>query len=198
MQGAFVDIGRDVVAVPFLIVGCEMLCTGHNSLALYAFYHTCRSLSGKEGVFSVVFEVAPAKRGAVYVHSGTEQDVDASGACILADACSHFHDHIPVPCRCCRHSAGIQGAFLVAADELCAEVVAYALRTVRHTDFRNSEAVYGADEEGIVASDIVDFFLEGHLLYQSAGPCFVFRSDRLGQGMSRGEHGRTQNEYGSF
>lgn len=67
--------------------------------------------------------------------------------------------------------------FLVTADELGAEIVAHALRAVGHADFGNPEPRYGADEEGIVTSDIVDLLFERHSPDQLTGTCLVFRGD---------------------
>ena len=62
MQRPLVDVRRNMMSVPLLVIGGEMLHTRHYTLLLHSLdIGSCR-LSGQIGVLTVIFEIPTAKR----------------------------------------------------------------------------------------------------------------------------------------
>ena len=168
MKGSYIDIGRDAVSCIFLIVRSKMLHAGHYILALHAIDITCGNLTGKIWILSEILEVASAERGAVYVCSRAEKDVDTSGSRILSERNTHLVDKCLVPCCGSCHTTWIECT-------LC--VVSNTLRTVSHSDQRKSKAWNLPDIPVLVSGYVVDLFLKGHLLDNFSSAILMFLSN---------------------
>ena len=101
-----------------LVVGREMLHCSHDPLVLYAEDVFLRGFRSQIRVFAHVFVVSSAHRSPVDVHSRSQHDLHSACFRITAKPRTHLVGKLPVPCRCGKYAARIEGALGVVSDSL--------------------------------------------------------------------------------
>ena len=96
-HGALVDIDVDVVPVVLLIVERVVLDGGDDALRLHALDVGHDHARVQEGIFREVLEVAAGDGRAGDVDAGAEQEIDAAGAGIAAQALAELARKVPDP-----------------------------------------------------------------------------------------------------
>ena len=163
VQSAFVHFRTDVMTVPFLVVAGKVFDRGEHLLRLNAPDHRRHHLAGQKGIFTHVFEIAPAQRRAIDIHRRSEQNIHAARPTIAPQTLPDSFGHLTVPRGRQRNTSRVtrRGA-----------VVAAAHRPIRHFDGRDPEPLDGADVKPLRAADVIDFLLERHAREQVIHPLF--------------------------
>ncbi len=171
-HGALVGVGADVVAVVLLIIQGKVLDGGDDALGLDALDEWNHQDGVQIGVFREVLEVAAGHGRAGNVDAGTEQEIDAACAGILAEALADLARQGRVPCGGQRHAAGIGGGGSPGA---------HADGGVGHLEAWQVDGGGGMGVHVIDAADELDLLLESKFGQPGVG---------FGLDGRRGGHGR--------
>ena len=117
-----------------------MLGRHAHALALDTLHHGGADGAGDEGVFRVIFKVAAAKRRAVQVHAGTEDDVDAKLQGLIADGLAYLAHQLSVPRRGQAGADGKSRGRIVVGVVLALGVDVHAGRAVGHAGLGDTQA----------------------------------------------------------
>ena len=186
VERPLVDVGRDVVPVPFLIIACKVFHTGHDTLTLHPLDITGSRLPGQIGVFAVILEIPAAERRTIDVHTGSHHNVNAPGPGILSDTGSRAVCQRPVPTRRECHATREKRALRIDAD---------TLGTVGKPDLRNAEPRHCPEVKRIVATYVSQLLVECHLRHELTGPGLMFGCDDLCPHTESRQHKRRYKKY---
>ena len=183
-HGAIVDIDVGVVPVELLIVEREMLDGGGDALRLHAFNVGDHEGGIQKRIFRKVFEVTPAEGRTRDVDAGPEQEVDATGAGIAAQAFADFARKLGIPTRCQRGAACIGRGRSPGA---------HADRGIGHLEPRQLNGRHGTREHAVDAAKQLDLLLQREFRDHRVG--LRFDGGRIGRrSLSRNsEAGRKEN-----
>ena len=174
---AVVDDGVGIVAEEFGVIAEVVLDGGGDPLRLKAGDVAGGYLSGEEGVFAEVFEVAAIAGRAVDVDAGAEHIVDAAGAGVAAYAGTDFGGEGAVP-----RGGEIDAGGKRSGGE--AGVGTDAVGAVGHFKGGDVEGGNGADPE-TGAADVVELLGEGHGMDKGFDVLLLGRSEGV-RGLSGG------------
>ena len=96
-QGALVDDGIAIVAEELGVIAEEMFHGGTDALLLHAGDVTGGDGACEKWIFAEVFKVPAVHGRAVNVDAGSEHEVNAAGAGVLADACTNAFRQLRIP-----------------------------------------------------------------------------------------------------
>jgi len=170
MERPLVDVRRNVVAVPLLVVADEVFDAGHDPFGLHPLDIGRRRLGRQIGIFAVVFEIAAAQRRTIDVHPRPEQDMHAARPAVLSQSAAVVAHQRAIP----RRSRGD-----AAREHRTARIVAHALRAVGHADLRDAQPGNRTDIEGVETADVVEFLVERHPLHKGRRALLVLLRDLL-------------------
>ena len=130
-----------VHAVRLLVVGGKVLDARAHAVGLHTVDVGGSGLAGHQGVFRVVFEVAPAERAAHDVEGRGQEHVGAILLHLLSDGGAHLLNEGCVPCAGQQRADGEVGAVVGLRVALAGGVDAQARRAVGQHDGRNLQRV---------------------------------------------------------
>ena len=99
-QSALIDDAVDRHAQIFVVVDCKVFERCAHARRFDAFDVGGAHLAGEIGIFGKILEIASAKRGALDVDAGTEQDVDLLIEALLAERDADLTDEVGIPRAC--------------------------------------------------------------------------------------------------
>ncbi len=161
VEGSLIHIRTCVVTAPFLVVGREMLDSGDHAFRLHSFNIMFRHLRGQVRILTEIFKVSAVHRCSVDVYTGSKEDSHSSGLGILSKSVSEPFGKFSVPSGGRKYSGRIKGA---------GGIIAYALRTVRHSYFRNSKPVHTTQNKGCGRTDVITLLFKSHFRHQLPSP----------------------------
>src|SRR5579872_106475 len=145
-----------------------MLHRRADALLLHAYDVAGGDRSGEEGIFAEIFEVATIHGRAINVDTGSEHEMNATGARIAADAGADALGERRIPGGGKANTPRVDGGwkFFLAA---------HADGPVRGLQRGNVEIRYGANGEAR-AANVVELLLERHFVEQSVDALIDFRA----------------------
>ena len=165
-----INIGRNIMTVPLLIIAAKMLDRRHYTGRLHTFDIRHGRFGRQKGILAIIFVIASAKRRAIDIHPGAKHDMDTPCPGVLTERMAVIPGQFPVPCRGSRDTAWIHRTVSVVANPLGA---------IGHAYLRNPQPGNGPNKKTVVAADIGKFFFECHLRNQLNGTLFYFGCNRL-------------------
>ena len=166
-QGALVHPAVRRHAAGLLAVGSKMLGTGPHAFALYALDEPGGQLSGQEGVFAVILEVAAAQRAALDVDGRPQHHAHPRSPGFPAQGGAHPAGQGGVKAGGCRASGGKTDRLDALVGVVAARLLgAQAVGTVRHHHGRNAQPFHRLGAPEIRAGTQAGLFLQGQGLHQ--------------------------------
>ena len=123
-QRAFGNPAVIDVTLYFLIVARKVFGTGGFAITLYSVGKSTREFTAEERVFRIVFEIAAAKRIAVYIHTRAEKYVGRVMLHLHSDFFIEIFNQRGIP-RACKRTAARQKRVVTSYTYACGAVGGY-------------------------------------------------------------------------
>ncbi len=162
-QGALVDVHVDRAAIPFLVVAGVMLDRGSDSPALDSLHVRDGHAAGEMRILAEALEIAAAERRAVNVDAGTEKNVPARRARLVAQRLADLVHEFRIPGRGHRDIRGEARRLHAPADPV---------RAIGDPQRRNAEPREIHRLPAVLPGEQIDLFLQRHAREQIVDALF--------------------------
>ena len=141
-----------------LAIGCKVLDGASHTLRLQSSDDGGRHVTRQQGVFGVVFKIAPIERIALDVETGCQQHVDAVRVEFLTHRSTHLSYQFVIPSRGQQRGHREACTVILARISLSHGINTQSRRAILKIGMRNAQSAYGTGRSRHIGHQTTAFF----------------------------------------